>query len=59
MGLPPLDELFKPVTCFPPWYARYLPFERNTPRIASGSGVGRFLAMGVGIRIIGATKATG
>lgn len=30
-----------------------------TPRIASGSGVGRFLAMGVGIRIIGATKATG
>ena len=36
MGLPPLDELFKPVTCFPPWYARYLPFERNTPRIASG-----------------------
>ncbi len=36
MGRPPLSSLFTPITCYPDWYARYLPFADGTARIASG-----------------------
>jgi len=36
MGRPPVELLFQPVTCYPAWYARYLPYAQDTPRVTSG-----------------------
>lgn len=36
MGRPPVETLFEPVTCFPTWYPRYLPFAQGTRTVASG-----------------------
>lgn len=36
MGRPAVESLFAPITCYPAWYPRYLPYAQGTPTVVSG-----------------------